>query len=154
MTHSGMTPIVKSVARLVTGFAAVFGIYVAVTGHLGPGGGFAGGVVLAAAAILAVLAFGRTESQKLLTESRCHVWDAAAAAAFLLVAFLGFFEGSFFVNFIQAIYRGQLHSLVSAGTIPVSNLAICVKVAAGLAGVFVALSAFRRARMERESLDG
>ena len=33
--------------------------------------------------------------------------------------------------------------LVSAGTIPLSNLAIFVKVGAGLVGAFLALSAFR-----------
>ncbi|HAU38896.1 MAG TPA: sodium:proton antiporter, partial [Phycisphaerales bacterium] len=56
MTPTGMTLIVRSTAKLVTGFIAVFGIYIALTGHLSPGGGFAGGVILAAAAILIVLA--------------------------------------------------------------------------------------------------
>jgi multisubunit Na+/H+ antiporter MnhB subunit len=145
--NAGMTPIVQNTTRLVTGFIAVFGIYVAATGHLGPGGGFAGGVILASAGILIVLAFGRRAAASMLTEPRCHVWDAAGALGFLAVAVLGYFAGSFFLNFINVLVGGgsgaRLHRLFSAGTIPLSNLAILVKVAAGLAGGFLALSALR-----------
>ena len=52
MNDGGMTLIVKNTARLVSGFITVFAVYIALTGHLGPGGGFAGGVILAAAAVL------------------------------------------------------------------------------------------------------
>lgn len=146
---TGMTPIVKNTARLVSGFIAVFGIYIALTGHLSPGGGFAGGVILAAAAVLIVLAFGREEAHRIITEPRCHVWDAAGAGLFLLVAVCGYFTGGFFVNFIAQFPRGRgaVGHLFSGGTILVSNLFILIKVAAGLAGGFLALAAFRRAHM-------
>lgn len=143
MKPTGMTSIVKNVARLVTGFIAVFAIYIALTGHLTPGGGFAGGVILAAAAALMLLAFGRRASAKLISESTCHVADAAGASAFLVIAVLGFAAGSFFVNFVGP---GKLHRLVSGGTIPLSNLAILVKVGGGLAGGLLALSAFHLVR--------
>ena len=149
MNHSGMTPIVKNTARLVTGFIAVFGIYVAVTGHLSPGGGFPGGVILAAAAALILLAFGRDKAAELITEQRCHVWDAYGALGFLAVALCGYLAGGFFFNFLEG--TGKLHELFSAGTIPLSNLAILVKVGAGLAGGFLALAAYRRARSGREA---
>ena len=139
-TQSGMTLIVRSTTRLITGFIAVFGLYIAATGHLSPGGGFAGGVILAAAAVLVVLAFGREASAKLITESQCHGWDAAAAMGFLVVALCGYFSGGFFVKFIPI---GQVGHPTSGGMIPVANLAIGVKVGAGLAGAFLALSAFR-----------
>ncbi|MFW6159009.1 MAG: MnhB domain-containing protein [Planctomycetota bacterium] len=144
---NGMTLIVKNTARLVAGFIAVFGVYVAATGHLSPGGGFPGGVILAAAAVLVVLAFGKEFAARLLREPQCHVWDAGGAAAFLLVALCGYFAGSFFANFLPA---GEAHTLQSAGSIPLSNLAILVKVGAGLAGAFLALSAFRLARAKGE----
>ena len=147
MKTSGMTSIVKDTARLVAGFIAVFGVYIAATGHLTPGGGFAGGVILAAAAVLVVLAFGKEFSAKLIDESRCHVWDAAGAAGFLAVALCGYFVGQFFTNFLSL---GEAHTLRSGGGIPLSNLAILVKVGAGLAGAFLALSAFRRAGSIRE----
>ena len=141
MTQGGMTLIVRCITRLVTGFIAVFGLYVALTGHVSPGGGFAGGVILAAAAILVVLAFGRASSPGFLTEPRCHTWDAAGATAFLVVALCGYFVGGFFANFLP---RGQWGHLASGGMIPLANLAILIKVGAGLAGAFLALTAFRR----------
>ncbi|MHC4561385.1 MAG: MnhB domain-containing protein [Planctomycetota bacterium] len=148
--HHGMTLIVKTTARLVSGFIAVFGLYVALTGHLGPGGGFAGGVILAASGVLIVLAFGRRFSAKVITDQAVHVADAAGASLFLLVAVLGFLAGAFFANFIPTEPH-QLHKLKSAGTIPISNLAIFVKVGAGLLGAFLALSAFRLAGKESET---
>lgn len=46
---------VRVVAALMVPFVLVFGVYVIMHGHYGPGGGFAGGVVLAVAAVLARL---------------------------------------------------------------------------------------------------
>ncbi len=149
-TGDGMTLIVKNVTRLVSGFIAVFGIYVAMTGHLGPGGGFAGGVILAASGVLIVLAFGGKTARKFITESTCHVADAAGAFGFLAVALCGFFAGSFFARFIPI---GRLHHLASGGTLPLSNLAIMVKVAAGLVGVFIALTGFGRVLLEKKPPD-
>ena len=140
MNASGMTLIVKNTTRLIAGFITVFGIYVALTGHLGPGGGFAGGVILAAAGILIVLSFGRTGAGELLRPDVLHLSDSGGAWGFLLVGLLGYLAGGFFVNFIPT---GRIHHLVSGGTIPLSTLAILVKVGAGLVGAFVALSAYR-----------
>ena len=139
MNRHGMTLIVKNVTRLISGFIAVFGVYIAMTGHLSPGGGFAGGVIVAAAGVLIVLAFGGEAARKVVTESTCHVADAAGALGFLAVGLCGFFAGSFFARFVPI---GRLHHLASGGTLPLSNLAIMVKVAAGLAGVFIALTAY------------
>ena len=52
------------------------------------------------------------------------------------------------MNFLPT---GELFHLKSAGTIPLSNFAILVKVGAGLAGAFLALSAFRRAAQHTET---
>jgi len=137
MKHSGMTLIVRSVARLVTGFICVFGVYTAVTGHVGPGGGFSGGVILAIGGLLLVLAFGRHGSLSLFTEGRCRVAGAVGALGFVLVALSGYAQGGFFVN-------GLPHEWETGGTILLSDLAVLLNVAAGLFGAFLALSAFRR----------
>ena len=147
MNPGGMTLIVKNITKLVAGFIVVFGIYITLTGHLSPGGGFAGGVIVAAAAILVVLAFGHELAGKTFTAPICHVADAGGAMAFLLIALCGYFAGAFFANFLSL---GRVGHLWSAGTIPISNLAILVKVAAGLAGVFLALSGFHVVRMTKE----
>jgi multisubunit Na+/H+ antiporter MnhB subunit len=54
----GMTVIVKKTTQLIAGMVFLYGIYVIVHGHLTPGGGFAGGVIMAGSFILLILAFG------------------------------------------------------------------------------------------------
>jgi multicomponent Na+:H+ antiporter subunit B len=144
-----MSLIVKNMTRLVAGFIAIFGIYIVLYGHVSPGGGFAGGVILAGALVLVVLAFGEEFSRKVFPHSVAQVSDALGATGFLLVALFGYMVGGFFMNFLP---RGEPGSLFSAGTIPISNLAIGIKVGAGLFGVFLALALFRRQRQgTRES---
>jgi len=145
----GMSLIVKNMTRLVAGFIAIFGIYIVLYGHVSPGGGFAGGVILAGALVLVVLAFGEEFSRKVFPHGVAQVSDALGATGFLLVAVFGYMVGGFFMNFLP---RGEPGSLFSAGTIPISNLAIGIKVGAGLFGVFLALALFRRQRLgTRES---
>jgi len=137
---SGMSLIVKNTTRLVAGFITLFGVYVVLYGHVTPGGGFAGGVILAGALVLIVLAFGESFSRKVLPHPFVQVSDSLGAMAFLAVAVSGYLVGTFFTNFLE---RGQAGALFSAGTIPVSNLAIGIKVGAGLFGAFLALAMFR-----------
>jgi len=133
----GMTLIVRNVTKLVAGFIALFGLYIVVTGHLTPGGGFAGGVILMSAAVLIVLAFGAKQPRETSVEGRCHVAEGLGALGFLVVALLGLCVGGFFVNFFPA--KGNVHEFLSGGTIMLSNLAIGIKVAAGLTGILLAL---------------
>jgi len=132
----GMTPIVRNVTALISPFVILYGVYVVCTGHLSPGGGFAGGVILMGGVALLVMAFGGARSRELKAASRCHVFDGLGALGFAAVALLGFGWGGFFVNFLPA---GRVHDFLSGGTILVSNIAIGLKVAAGLTGIFLAL---------------
>ena len=156
MKHPGMTEIVRNTARMLTGFIVLFGVYIAATGHISPGGGFAGGVILAAAGVLVVLAFGRTVVTGQLTEDKCHIWDAAGALGFLAIALLGFLAGGFFINFVNTMAGEEnvalnVHKLMSGGMVPLANLAILVKVGAALLGAFLALSLYRSASPRAET---
>ena len=62
--EKGMSLIVKTVTKLTLGFILLYGIYVALTGHLSPGGGFAGGVIVALSFIHVMLAFGKEAALK------------------------------------------------------------------------------------------
>ena len=145
---NGMTSIVKNMTKLVAGFIALFGLYVVVTGHLSPGGGFAGGVIIMGGAVLVLLAFGSSKAKELVTEAGCHVVEGLGAFAFLLIAILGLWAGGFFVNFVP---HGRVHEFFSGGSIILSNLAIAAKVAAGLTGIFLALVIGCRQAMPKES---
>jgi len=140
MRKPGMSLIVKEVTKLVTGFVAVYAAYIILYGHLTPGGGFVGGVILACGFILAVLAFGKTFTEQMISDAGAKAWDTFGATLFLVVALVGYRTGNFFGNFLP--HPGNFR-LLSAGTIPLSNVAIGIKVAACLLGVFLALSVFR-----------
>ncbi len=138
----GMTVIVKTIASWVKVLIFLFGIYIIIFGHLTPGGGFAGGVILASSYVLLMLAFGREFAEKNLSLPLASKLDCLGAFLFALIAILGLaLGGSFFVNFLYQKYLpGQALNLISAGTIPLSNIAIGLKVGASLFLVIFILS--------------
>jgi multisubunit Na+/H+ antiporter MnhB subunit len=136
----GMTVIVKTISSWVKVLIVLFGIYIILFGHLTPGGGFAGGVILAASYVLLMLAFGGEFVKKDLPLSLVSKLDCLGAFMFIMIAILGLvFGGAFFVNFLVEKYGQPLH-LLSAGTIPFSNIAIGLKVGASLFLVIYSLS--------------
>src|SRR4030043_722556 len=95
----GMTVIVKTVSSWVKVLIFLFGIFIIITGHLSPGGGFAGGVILASSYVLLMLAFGREFAQENLPLALASKLDCFGALMFAVIAILGFaWGGSFFFN--------------------------------------------------------
>jgi len=135
-SNKGMTLIVKTITRLTVGLILLFGIYIVCHGHVSPGGGFAGGVIIALSFIHLMLAYGKEEAFKRLSKSRAAILESTGAIMFLGIAILGFTGGYFFLNFIP---KGEPFELFSAGIIPLCNIAISLKVGAGLFSIFVAL---------------
>lgn len=136
---NGMTPIVKVIARTIGGFIFVYGCYIILYGHVSPGGGFAGGAIVAAGLILSRLAFGTTASQERSTSISSSIFESTGGLLFLLVALLGLFVGGFFfMNLFPGF--GIKGELVSAGSIPFSNIAIGIKVGAAILSIFVVLA--------------
>ncbi len=60
--------IIRTMTRVMAPFLQLYALYVIAHGHYSPGGGFQGGVVLAAAIILMVISFGLDTARKRLTE--------------------------------------------------------------------------------------
>jgi len=93
-----------------------------------------------------MLAYGREEAEKNLSLNLTSKLDCIGALGFAVIAILGlYFGGTFFLNFLyqQQIIPSQVLKLVSAGTIPLSNIAIGLKVGASLFLVILVLSMFR-----------
>ena len=132
----GMSVIVKTITRLTVGLILLFGIYILLHGHVSPGGGFAGGVIIALSFIHLMLAFGKDKAFEQIPKSSLSFFESFGAMLFLIIAFLGLFGGYFFFNFLP---KGENFKLFSAGTIPLSNIAISLKVGAGLFAIFIAL---------------
>jgi len=144
----GMSLIVKTIARWVVGFIFLYGIYTMVYGHLTPGGGFAGGVILACAYILIMLAYGRGFAFRNLDWRIARALDSVGGILFLTLGVLGMIllmdDGAFFfVNFIQRSLPGEPFHLFNAGTIPIGNLVIGIKVMGAVFVGFALLSMVR-----------
>jgi len=133
MNEKGMSVIVKTIARLTGGLIMLFGIYVVLHGHLTPGGGFPGGVMMASAFILIVLAEGKERAFKLLTPGSAGILESGGGLVFLVVGLIGLTGGYFLFNWLP---KGEAFALPSAGTIPVINLGIGMKVLGALFSVF------------------
>jgi multicomponent Na+:H+ antiporter subunit B len=141
--HHGMSPVVKTVTGWLKPFILLFGIYIVVYGHLTPGGGFAGGVVIGCAFILLMLAEGRRVAVRTARPSVVAELDSVGALLFLGVGVIGLLgAGVLFKNVIQTSEAARFR-LFSAGLIPVSNLGIGLKVAMSLFLVFLMISALR-----------
>lgn len=132
----GMSVIVKTVTRLTVGLILLYGIYIVSHGHLSPGGGFAGGVIIALSFVHLMLAFGKETAFRKLSEAKAAFLESLGALLFLGIALLGLVWGVFFLNFLPS---GEAFRLFSAGTIPFSNIAISLKVGAGLFMILLAI---------------
>jgi len=133
----GMSLIVKTITRLTVGLILLYGVYIVLHGHISPGGGFAGGVIVALSFIHLMLAFGKDVALKKLSQARASFFESLGAIMFISIAILGFLGGYFFLNFF--VNKGLPFDLFSAGIIPLCNIAISFKVGAGLFAIFVAL---------------
>ena len=137
-----MTVIVKKTTQLIAGLVFLYGIYVIIHGHLTPGGGFAGGVILAGSFILIILAYGSEFIRLVEQESGTTIIENLAILVAIFIAVAGFFIGTkiFFVNWLPG---GTLGELLSAGTIPLYNIFIGIEVAASILSIFLALIIFK-----------
>ena len=133
---TGMTLIVKTITRLTIGLILLFGIYIVLHGHLSPGGGFAGGVIVALSFVHLMLAFGKDVAVAKISRNLVSNLESIGAIMFLSIALLGFLGGAFFLNILS---KGRPFDLFSGGTIILSNISIGIKVGVGLFAIFLAL---------------
>ncbi|MGA7981512.1 MAG: hydrogen gas-evolving membrane-bound hydrogenase subunit E [Chromatiaceae bacterium] len=113
----------------------VVGFYIIVHGHLTPGGGFQGGVILAAAFFVAVLA----RPDRSLGHAAISWIEGLAGASFILIGLWALVTDGEFLKPLL-VDKGTLGHLVSAGTLPLLSIAIGLKVGAELAGLMAQLS--------------
>jgi len=140
-----MSLVVKTVARLLAAFILLFGVDIVLHGHLTPGGGFSGGVIVGCAFILLTLAEGRTVARRAASDGAAAILDSAGALLFLALAVGGLClsrEAVFFRNFIETA-QAQWFRLWSSGIVLLANVGIGLKVGMSLLLVFSVLAALR-----------
>ena len=89
----------RVIARMLIPFMIVFGYYVIAHGEIGPGGGFQGGVILAAAVILHALVHGLEETQRALPRVWVDRLMAFGVLLYVSVGLYGLFTGNAFMDY-------------------------------------------------------
>jgi multicomponent Na+:H+ antiporter subunit B len=126
----GTSSAVRVVGLALVGPIVLYGIYVTAHGHLTPGGGFQGGVVLATGALLVFLTGEYVTMRRVSPEAPLDLAEAVGAGAYVAIGLAGLVvAGAFLAN---ALPLGRAGTLLSAGTIPLINAAVGLEVAGGL----------------------
>jgi multicomponent Na+:H+ antiporter subunit B len=130
-TFAGASEALRALSLGVIPGLLVIGVYIVVHGQLTPGGGFQGGVILAAGP-LAVFLAGRYLRMKIIApHTLVEIGEAAGAAGYVLVGLGGLvFAGIFFKNFLPLGLSGHL---LSGGRLALASVAVGLEVS----GAFV-----------------
>ena len=108
----------------------MLGVYIFTHGHLTPGGGFQGGVVIASAIVLLMLA-----DIKMYPDQNILSWlESLSGAFYVIMGILGLvLAGGFLDN--RFLPLGEFGKIFSAGAIPIIYSLIGLKVGAELVGI-------------------
>jgi multicomponent Na+:H+ antiporter subunit B len=126
---------VRVVAITLVGPTVVTGLYIVAHGHLTPGGGFQGGVVLATALLLVYLAGEYSFLRRAAPLSLVEVCEAVGGGGFAVIGLAGLLAGVAYMENVLPL--GQVGHLNSAGTVPLINLSVGLEVAAGFVLILV-----------------
>ncbi len=119
--------ILQTVARILVPPIFIFGIYIILGGHLGPGGGFSGGAVIGAGLILYLNAFGFEKTERFFTQKTYRRLSFCALGCYCLAKSYSFYTGA---NHIESVIPlGTPGAILSSGLILILNICVGVVVA-------------------------
>ena len=134
--------ILRNTAIFIVPLTVLFGIYVILNGHLGPGGGFSGGAIIGAAFIIYAMAFGFSGIEKFLTLKTFRIIVLCALIFYSGAKCYSFFCGA---NELHSIFGpGTPGMILSSGLILPLNIAVGIVVACTMYGFY---SIFKRGRI-------
>lgn len=113
--------IVQTTTWILLPFLLLFGMYIIAFGHLSPGGGFQGGMILAGAAILVILVYDFDKPARYTS----HLQSLEAGGVLLFI----------FVGSITLLL--WLPFLADFHILPLLNIIVGVKVFAGVTLIFI-----------------
>ena len=124
------TEILDVVSRKLAPFILLFGLYLVAFGHLSPGGGFQGGVVIASGIILLCLGKGVDKIEPIVPPSKVALIEAVAFLCLLGMGMVGMVTGGFFLENIFP--KATAAEIPTVGFIFLLNILIGIKVASGV----------------------
>ncbi len=122
-------------SRLALGLTLIFGMYVVLHAQLTPGGGFQGGAIIGSATLLLYLGFGYRTWRRLMPTAALDPMEAFGAGAFAVAGLASMAAGAPFLANLLPL--GKTGSVISAGEIPLLNIAVGIAVSTGFAVLFV-----------------
>ncbi|HEY2772264.1 MAG TPA: MnhB domain-containing protein [Solirubrobacteraceae bacterium] len=126
-TFAGASDALRLGSMILIPLLIALGGYVVLHGALTPGGGFQGGVVLAAAPIAIVLAGRYLTMRRAAPDWVLEATESAGAAGYALMGLAGLIlAGVYLKNFLPLGTPGML---LSAGMIPLNSIAVGLEVA-------------------------
>lgn len=130
--------IVKCGADMIMPFSIIFGFYIIMFGTISPGGGFQGGVIVSAAAVLAYMGYGHKTATQAINMEVLRVNEAIAAIIYTMLGFCGLFFG---IMFCQNVFAdvGNIGDMISAGTITFMSVTVGYKVLTGVSFLLLLL---------------
>jgi multicomponent Na+:H+ antiporter subunit B len=132
----GSSDAVRVLSLLLIPLLIALGVYLVIHGALTPGGGFQGGIVLAAAPAMIMLAGRYIELKAVAPDWALEAAEGIGAAGYALLGLGGLvFAGVYFKNFLPAGNPGQL---LSAGFMPLNSIAVGLEVAGAFLIVWTA----------------
>ena len=131
--------ILISCTNLVLPILLTLGLYIIIHGHLSPGGGFQGGVLIAGAIALIYIGYGFKGVKKGIASNTFKITEDLGALGFIILAFIGLIgSGVFFGNVLE---KGNPGDLFSSGSIFLMNFAVGFKVFAGISFLIIIMLA-------------
>ena len=148
-------PVIKNViarcgADKILPIAIVYMFYIILHGHLSPGGGFQGGVLMVALVALLYMGHGYEETVDALSYHVLHTSEGLASIFYVALGLLGVAMGAHFAQ--NVLYtHGAIGDLYSSGTIFWMNVTVGVKVITGVGSIaLLMLGVMKDAADEKE----
>ena len=134
--------VVQTIARLLIPFIQLFALYVIMHGHYSPGGGFQGGVILAASFILWVIAYDLTKVRQHFSEKLNAVYNTLGVFIFAGIGVVCMIMGGNYLDYGElgiASSKAQSRSLGILGI----EIGVAITVMAIMVTIFLNILAYR-----------
>ena len=146
-------PVIKNViarcgADKILPIGIVYMFYIILHGHLSPGGGFQGGVLMVALIALVYMGHGYQVTMDAFSYHILHTSEGLASIFYVALGLLGVAAGAHFAQ--NVLYLGKIGSLYSAGTIFWMNVTVGIKVITGVGSIALLMLGVLRDANEKE----
>jgi multicomponent Na+:H+ antiporter subunit B len=133
------TVMVRTLVRLLAPLVQLYALYVIFHGHYSPGGGFQGGVVLAASYVLIGLGLGRDELERRLSEHRLAILSGVGVLIFAGVGAISLLRGAEYLDYAALAWLGEEVAVRRAMGILLVEIGVAITVASVIVLIFLRL---------------